>query len=240
MKHTLDRGMHVWVQLDHCNYNVLGSGYINHGWLLWTTELDDMANAPDYTINLTAGCLPSAFDSSYCVAEVLLTAPQGGCVATLGNSRIGFGTSPDPIRGGSHFYLEKCLEGFWQGPGSGTFSGLQNGQVEAAPLAASDAVWRWCHYEYLLSGAPAMRVWVPGASWVEERSGPGRAMDETRMPTVMTGPALARTGFRVVDIQGRDVTGRRQTLSPGVYFVTEGSGVRGSRCSAMRKVIVGR
>ena len=235
VKHLLDQGMNVWVQYDHCNYNVMGCGYTNHGWLLLWNELDDMANAPNYTIGLAAGCLPSAFDSSYCVAEVLLTAPQGGCVATFGNTRIGFGADADPYHSGSHYYCEKCLEGFWPGSGNGSFAGLAAGQAQAAPLAETDVVWRWCHYEFLLSGEPSMPVWVPaecGAREPEEQ----RAQRVTPYagPTVVRGVLMLpqTPGFkpqapgRLLDISGRAVVELQQgtndvsNLASGVYYVS--------------------
>ncbi len=195
VKHVLDRGMHVWVQYDHCGYNGMGCGYTNHGWVMWTPELNAMANAPRYSINLAAGCLPSAFDSSYCVAEVLLAAPDGGCVATFGNTRLGFGTNPDPLRTGSHFYCEKALEGFWAGPGHGSFAGLVAGQTQAAALVGSNVVWRWCHYQFMLAGEPTMPVWVPQASGAsEQRSTPCAVRN-----TPHSGPTIVRGVLRIPD-----------------------------------------
>ncbi len=233
VKHVLDRGTHIWVQYDHCNYNVMGCGYTNHGWLFWWNELDDMTNAPDYSINLSAGCLPSAFDSSYCVAEVLLTAPNGGCVATFGNTRIGFGLDAEPLRTGSHYYCEKALEGFWPDSGNGSLAGLVTGQAEAAPLAEIDVVWRWCHYQFLLSGEPAMPVWMPASGGVEECPKPQAASPKLGSAVIrgvlMLGAAGSRqnTGYRMelLDITGRKVLELKpgandvSRLAPGVYFV---------------------
>jgi len=45
---------------------------------------------------------------------------------------------------------------------------------------------------------------------------------------------------RVLDIQGRDVTGRAR-LGPGVYFLREeGSRIQGFKGSSVRKVVAGR
>ncbi|MBN2465581.1 hypothetical protein JXD38_08175 [candidate division WOR-3 bacterium] len=228
VKHVLDRGVHIWVQYDHCNYNVMGCGYTNHGWLMWWDELDDMTNAPDYSINLAAGCYPSAFDSSYCVAEVLLTAPNGGCVATFGNTRIGFGVSPGPLRTGSHYYCEKALEGFWQGPGNGSFAGLATGQAQAAPFADTNIVWRWCHYQFLLAGEPSMPVWVPAGGGVAET--PNAELRTTNATTIVRGvlllPQLLSPHSSLLSIDGRKVLNLApgandvSRLAPGVYFVT--------------------
>jgi hypothetical protein len=246
VKHVLDRGTHIWVQYDHCNYNVMGCGYTNHGWLLWWNELDDMANAPDYSINLAAGCLPSAFDSSYCVAEVLLTAPNGGCVATFGNTRLGFGTNPEPLRTGSHYYCEKALAGFWPETGNGSFAGLVVGQAEAAPLVEANVVWRWCHYQFLLAGEPSMPVWMPTGAGVEESLKPQAASHRPGVTIVRGVLYMSELGTRsglsdnpvmsravLLDAAGRKLLELRlgandvSRLAPGVYFVSSPS-VRGA------------
>jgi len=238
VKHVLNRGVHVWVQYDHCGYNVMGCGWLNHNWFLLWSELDDMTNAPDYTINVGAGCLPSAFDSSFCVAEVLLTASNGGCVATLGNTRLGFGTNPEPLRTGSHYYCEKALGGFWQGPEHGSFIGLVIGQAQAAPLVPENVVWRWCHYEFMLSGEPTMPIWMPAGTWVGEGHKP-QASSCKLGPTVVRGalllpetPSSEPQATSLLDAAGRKVINLKagandvSRLAPGVYFVRTGSGIR--------------
>ena len=220
VKTFLDRGMHVWIQYDHCNYNVMGCGYTNHGWLLWWNELNDMANAPDYSISLAAGCYPSAFDSSYCVAEVLLTAPEGGCVATFGNTRIGFGLDPEPLRSGSSYYCERCLEGFWPDSGHGSLAGLVTGQAQAAPFADTNVVWRWCHYQFLLSGEPSMPVWLPTGGGVEEGRKP-QAASHKLGPTVVRGILLLPSSISSLHSSLFDMTGRRvMVLAPGANDVS--------------------
>jgi hypothetical protein len=260
VRHLLDRGMNVWVQFDHCGYNVMGCGWLNHNWTMLWSELDDMANAPRYTIGVSAGCFPAAFDSSYCVAEVLLTAPNGGCVAFLGSTRLTWGATPDPFRTGTHYYCEKSLEGFWQGPGHGSFSGLTAGQIQAAPLAETNVVWRWCHYEFMLAGEPSMPVWAPAGSAVAEGAIPTRrASGLVPVATVVRGvlflprdmtespgnsDRVPRPRAVLLDAAGRKVLDLRPVandvsrLAPGVYFVHEkdarGCGVEGP----FRKVVI--
>ncbi|UCG41961.1 MAG: hypothetical protein JSU73_08715 [candidate division WOR-3 bacterium] len=230
VKTLLDQGMHVWVQYDHCDYNVMGCGYTNHRYLLWVSELDDMRNGTNYSIMLAAGCYPSAFDSSFCMSETLLTLAEGGCVATCANSRVGFGTDPDPYRGGSVFYVEKCLEWFWTRGNRSSMEGVTSAHGQAAALAASDVVWRWCHFEFLLSGEPAMPVWVPEGSGVaEERT---KAQVQRTSQTIVKGVLVLQKrrmkddgGARLVDAAGRVVMELRpgqndvRGIAPGVYFV---------------------
>ena len=56
---------------------------------------------------------------------------------------------------------------------------------------------------------------------VEERTERGIPGTEPGIPTVLALPALERLGGRLLDIQGRDVTGQKRLLSPGVYFVQD-------------------
>jgi hypothetical protein len=246
VKHLLNQGVNIWVQYDHCSYNTMGCGWLNHDWFLFWNELDDVTNAPDYTINVCAGCFLSAFDSSYCVAEVLLTAPAGGCVATFGSTRLTWGTDPDPFRTGTHYYCEKTLEGFWQRPGNGSFAGLVAGQAQAAPLVEANVVWRWCHYEFMLSGEPTMPVWVPSGAGVTERTAPQLVGSPTRPSIIRSVLRLPVSPFTIqaslFDLTGRavmslgpganDVSG----LAPGVYFLQT---VDGSAQSVGRVVKVG-
>ena len=52
-------------------------------------------------------------------------------------------------------------------------------------------------------------------------------------PTVMRLGVLARFAGRILDIQGRDVTGKRGALSPGIYFLRPAAGGP----AAVRKII---
>lgn len=70
----------------------------------------------------------------------------------------------------------------------------------------------------------------PSTGVVEEAEG-GRMKAEQRLPTVMLASELARFGGRIFDVHGREVTGRRERLATGVYFVRAGR--------ASRKVIIG-
>jgi hypothetical protein len=63
---------------------------------------------------------------------------------------------------------------------------------------------------------------------------------EPGWPTILRGAELAWLDCRVLDIQGRDVTDRRERLAPGIYFIGEGSRSQGFEGSRVRKVIVQR
>jgi hypothetical protein len=54
---------------------------------------------------------------------------------------------------------------------------------------------------------------------VSEKDEGGRMREEPKLPTIMRVPDLVRLRGQVFDIQGRDVTDRRHSLAPGVYYV---------------------
>lgn len=76
-------------------------------------------------------------------------------------------------------------------------------------------------YLYTLFGDPALRLKYRVLTAVAEMPGGEGVKPGICLPTVMRAPELARLSGRVLDIQGRDVTDRRNTLSPGVYFLRE-------------------
>ncbi len=64
----------------------------------------------------------------------------------------------------------------------------------------------------------------------------GRKLAGTgKRPAILSGPELMRREGRVLDIQGRDVTERRDALSSGVYFLRSADG---DGRSAVRKVVI--
>jgi hypothetical protein len=73
---------------------------------------------------------------------------------------------------------------------------------------------------------------IPVVGISEETAGGTPMKAETRMPTVMWAPDLARLEGRVFDMLGREVTDRRERLAPGVYFV------RGRATDHTSKVVV--
>jgi hypothetical protein len=65
-------------------------------------------------------------------------------------------------------------------------------------------------------------------------SGTDGRLTERPWPTVMCAQELVRLTVRLFDTQGRDVTNRRYTLNPGVYFL------RGGEPDAIARVVIAR
>ena len=72
---------------------------------------------------------------------------------------------------------------------------------------------------------------------VEEKAEGGRMKAEPGNPTVMRAADLARMDVRVMDATGSDVTGRRGSLAPGVYFIRSAPFVERPAPAASKVVI---
>ncbi len=87
-------------------------------------------------------------------------------------------------------------------------------------------IWQRTYVEFPVdtrtgyAGAVALLKTTDGGTWIGEECERGVAGSCIRLPTVMSGPELARLSGRLRDALGRDVTDRRHALSPGIYFVS--------------------
>jgi hypothetical protein len=105
-------------------------------------------------------CLSGSFDYSGgdCLAEAMMHNPNGGAVATIQNSRDGWGAPP--ILGPSErmdvdfydFLINR--DTFLIGGAHARSKSIHTSQ------ALSDGCWRWCIYELNLFGDPAMPMWT--------------------------------------------------------------------------------
>jgi Peptidase family C25 len=230
---ALNQGPHIWVHADHCGWNCMGVGWTNHRQVLELSDLNALTNGPNYTILTSVGCDVGAFDSADCDAEVFTYAPNGGGVAVLANSRAGLLKGPDWHRMASFLQVEYTLYCLFNHGGNASLEDLARVQGLVAPLADTSETYRWCQYQYLLFGEPAMPVWVPGASGAETRE-KSELRREKAGPTVVRGrlvlPEAAGGGRSTVGACLLDAAGRRvldlhpgandlSQLPPGVYFV---------------------
>ena len=233
---ALNDGQHVWVHADHSSWWSVGAGYMRHNATINYNELSALANGTEYTIGFVNGCHVGAFDSSDCVIEGFLSAPNGGGVAAFANARPGLTIDPDWHRAGSYLQAQLLVDRLLnQGSSTrlGDFAGLQ---AFIAPLADTSPTYRWCQYQYNLFGEPVMPVWVPEMAGLsgEGKTG-GRTCTRRGTPTVARG-VVSLTGSApavLLDIAGRRVgdlvPGRNDIrhLSPGVYFVARDGRVVG-------------
>lgn len=229
---ALNQGQHIWVHADHGNWDRLGTGVGNHGWVIYRHELRNLTNGSDLCLLLSMACNVSEFDSSDCAAEELLNAPAGGGVGTLANSQVGTLLGPDWHHTASFLQVEWTLEELFDQPGHSALTVLAAVQARIAPLAETSAVYRWCQYAYSLLGEPAMPVWVPSGTSVAEPARPAGQAGIYVLPSyvlrnlVIPGP----DPMILTDVLGRNVLrlepgmNKLDCIPSGVYFLRTANG----------------
>jgi hypothetical protein len=217
----LNAGPHIWVHSDHSGWNCLGAGWTNHRWVLSCDDLGGLVNQDRLTIFMTNGCDVGAFDSSDCLAECFILAPNGGGVAAFSNTRTGLLDASKPLHGQSFMQMEELLRAWFSHPREASLADLATVQALVAPLAAVSERHRWTDYIFALLGEPAMPVWLPPGSGVEGSPKPQAASCEFG-PTVVRG-ALFLPGDR------RPKTGDRRLAGAARRNGTQGDGPQAGR-----------
>ena len=129
-----------------------------------TFSVMDQSEVPNLTNGYTRlnfvnsmACESGWFDGQECLAEDLVKATNGGCIACMLNSRYGFGYPP--ALGPSELLDLQFYRYFLQGaaPQFGTLGMLSKDYFQS--LAMDQEVWRWCVFELNLFGDPTLFVW---------------------------------------------------------------------------------
>jgi hypothetical protein len=156
----LNAGQNLFNHADHCNWWAMGTGYTNHGWLLYGYHVDALTN-DDQPCNVVAeGCWSAAMPEEDCMAEhFLLQNVAGGGVSFAGNTRVGY-TDETQQMGSSA--MER---GWW---GALFLQDLYTlGEMVAwakhqhdQDLGSSSNYWKHCEWQFVLAGDPAMPIWT--------------------------------------------------------------------------------
>ena len=103
-------------------------------------------------------CLSGAFDYD-CFAEHLLLNPNGGAVASILNSRFGWGrTVPPPLGASNQLDIQFFRELF---SNKHHFAEAeQAAKVYYVSYASTDTIWRWCYYDQINFGDPELSLWT--------------------------------------------------------------------------------
>ncbi len=217
----LEAGQHLWIHSDHSSPTGVGCGDINHGWRVSSHDVLALGNAPDYTIMATIGCNAGRFDDTDCFTECFVMADSGGGVAAMGNSRAGVADARNPQRKYAPFLVEGFVRAALGHPGHGSLADFSLARAQAAPLADTNTIYRWSVYCMNMMGEPAMPVWVPDGSGVEET--PNAELRMTNVPTVVRGVLrMPASGDAVL----LDITGREVMDLPGAHGSVANGAVR--------------
>ncbi len=87
---VVNNGQNLINHIDHSNQNYMGTGSTNHGWGLYSSEVDEFSNGNKQSTWYSIGCYACAYDYDNCIAEHFVRDTNGGGVAFIGNSRYGW------------------------------------------------------------------------------------------------------------------------------------------------------
>jgi len=87
---AVNAGQNLINHADHSSSDYMGTGYINHNWGIYSSDVDAFNNGNKQSIFYSMGCDPAAYDSSNCIGEHFVRDNNGGGVAFVGNSRYGW------------------------------------------------------------------------------------------------------------------------------------------------------
>ncbi|MBM3323603.1 hypothetical protein FJY69_09030, partial [candidate division WOR-3 bacterium] len=125
-------------------------------------------------------CQSGWFDGYECLAEALVKAQNGGCIAACLNSRYGFGYPPG--FGPSEMLDLQYYRHFVAGDAYqfGVLNAMSKDYFQS--LTMGQEVWRWCVYELNLFGDPSLGMWTEKPA----------AMTVNAPASVPTGPQTMR------------------------------------------------
>jgi len=86
----LQAGPNLVNHSDHSNIVSLGTGLVNHGWNLNIPEMLALTNGDKIFTFVSTGCLALYYDTDDCIGEGIVMNPDGGGLAFIGNTRLGW------------------------------------------------------------------------------------------------------------------------------------------------------
>ena len=160
---TLNAGQNLVNHADHSNSDCMGTGYVNHDWLIYNSDMDSLTNGNKQSILYSMGCDPAAYDVSNSIAEHFVRNSNGGGVAFIGNSRYGwydYGSFDTYSMGFDvHFFKSLFANNFYH---LGTaFSHHKNDGYQDSP---DDDYYKYIFTELTLLGDPELPVWTENPS----------------------------------------------------------------------------
>ena len=160
---ALNAGQNLVNHADHSNNDCMGTGYVNHNLLMYSSDMDTLTNGNKQTIFYSMGCDPAAFDVSNCIAEHFVRNANGGGIAFVGNSRYGWYNyfTYDTLSMGYdiHFFQSLFTENFYHL--GVAFSDHKNDGYQEYP---GDDYYQYIFTELTLLGDPELPVWKENPS----------------------------------------------------------------------------
>ncbi len=151
---ALNQGQNIINHNGHGGFDALSIGPD----LWFSSDMDDLINAPGYSLFYSIGCITAAIDED-CIAEHFVNNPGGGGFAYCGNTRYGWGMPGAPLKGPSS---ELDIEFFRVLFDNGDYQvgkALGNSKIPFIPLAQEmENPYRWTMFTLLLLGDPTLEL----------------------------------------------------------------------------------
>lgn len=125
--------------------------------VLSMSDIPNLTNGIKYDIMNAINCDCGSFDAKECIAESLVNYPNGGCIATMLNSRYGLGYPP--ALGPSEMLDLEFYKCFWLRSAFEVGVAHDMSKDNLRNLAMSQAATRWCVYELTLFGEPNLPMY---------------------------------------------------------------------------------
>jgi len=157
---ALNAGQHLVNHADHGWIDYMGTGDRNHGWGIYSSDVDALTNNDQLSLVVSLACDPNRMDASDCIAEhfVIYNPDQAG-VAFTGNTRSGWG-----------YYFQPCaLSGkldweWWRGLFDRNKYNLGQTLIDSKHNFSTSSpdvgLKRHCEWTFNLLGEPEMPIWT--------------------------------------------------------------------------------
>jgi len=154
---ALSDGQNLVNHSDHSDYNSMGTGDRNHGWYIYSSDVNNLTNNGRMSNIFSLGCHPMELDHNDCIAEyfVIYNSLQAA-VSFTGNTRSGWFYVGDPIS------LSGYLDHFWW-RGLFLYNKYRLGETLAWTkdnCPSSQTIWKYCQWTLNLLGEPEMPLWT--------------------------------------------------------------------------------
>jgi gingipain R len=153
---ALNAGQNLVNHSDHSNYNVMGTGDLNHGLFIYTSHVNSLTNDGRLCNVFSLGCHPNEMDRNDCIAEYFVIYNElQAAVSFTGNTRSGW------FYVGNAATLSGLLDMYW-------WRGLlMNNQYRLGEALAwtkntcpHNSSYYYVQWTLNLLGEPAMPIWT--------------------------------------------------------------------------------
>jgi hypothetical protein len=152
----LNAGSNLINHAGHGNATVIdiGPDYLTK------TDMENLTNAPRYSVFYTLACSPGAFDQvTGCLGKSFVEAAGGGGFF-IGNSRVGFYTAGSPGQGTGDRYDREFFESVFVRDCVHLGVAHADAKVQRIPYSGSYGTNRWQQFTLNLLGDPETPIWV--------------------------------------------------------------------------------